>query len=55
MDKLLKHALFFIQDCMVKFPWIEKSLRKFGQPMFDSLVKVENMGQTGEFAVEVHT
>ena len=41
------------QDCMVNFPWVEKALRRFGAHMFESVMKPEHKGVTGEAAVEV--
>ena len=38
---------------MVKFPWIEKALGKFGAPMFNSVIDPVHFGMTGIKALEV--
>ena len=38
---------------MVKFPWVEKSLRIFGAPMFDAMLDPAHVGMTGAAAIEV--
>ena len=39
---------------MVKFPWVETALRKFGAPMFDSFMNnQQHKGVTGEQGLEV--